>query len=170
MVEAAWWARSGSSDSSGGSSSDSHSGSSHLRCVLSSLQQAPGRHSSRPAWVCEAWLCTLDATPGCSLRVVGCQLLAVSRSPPAAAVGCPGSDQLLLVGPPALDAGELPTGGQGARARARVCVCICVCVPATTTPRAHAPQEADVVLHVLPLRPTRTTMHRLRTAAAGRRA
>lgn len=74
-------------------------------------------HSS---WVCEVWLVTLSsqelvATAGANqqqpqLQVLGCQLLHVSRAPPAAAVACAGADKVLLLSEPGLEEGELPPG------------------------------------------------------------
>jgi hypothetical protein len=97
------------------------SSSSLLRCVLSSFHNAASQgsqHASSKGWVSETWLVTLEAhsAAGASssgqhqLRVVGCQLLHVSRTPPVAAVTAPAADRLLLVGGQGLDAHELPPG------------------------------------------------------------
>lgn len=88
--------------------------------AANSSSSSAGQHhraGGKSAWVCETWLVTLSAhevTPLSGqqqeLQVLDCQLLLVSRAPPAAAVACAAADKLLLVAEPGLEEGELPAG------------------------------------------------------------
>jgi hypothetical protein len=89
----------------------------------SSSSREPGQQShlrgAQSAWVCETWLVTLSGPEDVTLaqqqqqhlQVLDCQLLLVSRAPPAAAIGCAATDKLLMVCEPALD--DLPPGRGG---------------------------------------------------------
>jgi hypothetical protein len=91
-------------------STSSGTGTSSSRCTAGAGQQQQ-RHPGQSAWVCETWLVTLAAhrQQQQQPQVLDCQLLLVSQSPPAAAVGCAGADRLLLVAEPGLEECQLST-------------------------------------------------------------